>query len=239
LPKGLLAAAAGMFIGMIGLDPIVGTPRFTVGMTGLTGGVPIIAMFIGLFALPELMVIVEDRVGKVRAGGGDEVETASRATSSAPDDTIKFIEVIRRYWRRILTSAGIDSFTGVLPGIGSETSPWMSYAAAKRGKNGHKFGTGEPEGIIAPEVSTDAVVSAAFVPTLAFGIPGDVPLAVMLGALMAQGLQPGPALVRDNPEEIFGLVASVLVSSILLYFVVRPLTPYIKNIISVPGWILA
>lgn len=237
LAKGLLAAAGGMFLSTIGLDPVVGTPRFAFGSVSLTAGIPIIAMFIGLFAIPELVGFVEQRV-RERSGTTSERDAVVRATFSAPDDNVLFRDVFRLYWRRILISAGIGSFIGVLPGIGSETSPWLSYAAAKRGKNGKNFGTGEPEGIIAPEVANDAVVGAAFVPTLAFGIPGDLPLAVMLGALMAQGIRPGPALVRDNPEVLFGIVASVFASSILLYIIVRPLTRYAKMIVAVPSTIL-
>lgn len=237
LAKGLLAAGAGMFIGTIGLDPVVGTPRFTFGSVSLTAGIPIIAMFIGLFAIPELMGFVEQRVRQTR-GVRSELEEAVRATFSAPDDNILLRDVLRLYWRRILVSAGIGSFIGVLPGIGSETSPWLSYAAAKRGKNGDNLGNGEPEGVIASEVANDAVVGAAFVPTLAFGIPGDLPLAVMLGAIMAQGIRPGPALVRDNPEVLFGIVASVFASSILLYVIVRPLTKYVKMIVEVPTTVL-
>lgn len=233
LAKGLLAAGAGMFIGSIGLDPVVGTPRFTFGVTGLTAGIPIIAMFIGLFALPELMSFVEQRV-REKTGKTAETDEAVRATFSAPDDNILLRDVLRLYWRRILASAGIGSFIGVLPGIGSETSPWLSYAAAKRGKNGENLGNGDPEGVVASEVANDAVVGAAFVPTLAFGIPGDLPLAVMLGAIMAQGIRPGPALVRDNPEVLFGIVASVFASSILLYLIVRPLTKYVKLLVEIP-----
>lgn len=237
LPKGLLAAIAGMFLGTIGLDPVVGTPRFTFGSVQLTAGVPIIAMFIGLFAVPELIGFIEQRV-RERTGIASERDTAVRATFSAPDDNIRLLDVVRLYWRRILVSAGIGSFIGVLPGIGSETSPWLAYAAAKRGKHGANFGNGEPEGIIAPEVANDAVVGAAFVPTLAFGIPGDLPLAVMLGAIMAQGILPGPALVRNNPEVLFAIVASVFASSILLYIIVRPLTRYVKMIVQVPTTVL-
>lgn len=237
LAKGLLAAGAGMFLGTIGLDPIVGTPRFTFGVVNLTAGIPIIAMFIGLFAIPELMGFVEQRA-RQKSGIASDRDEAVRATFSAPDDNILLRDVIRLYWRRILISAGIGSFIGVLPGIGSETSPWLSYAAAKRGKNGANFGKGEPEGVIASEVANDAVVGAAFVPTLAFGIPGDLPLAVMLGALMAQGIRPGPALVRDNPEVLFGIVASVFASSILLYIIVRPLTRYVKKVVEVPTMVL-
>ena len=239
LPKGLLAAAIGMFLGMVGLDPVVGAPRFTFGHVGLTAGVPIIAMFIGLFAIPELIALVEQRARELYSRSESAATAPVRATFSAPDDSIRLRDVVRHYCRRILVSAGIGAFIGVLPGIGSETSPWLAYAAAKKGKHGDNLGKGEPEGIIASEVANDAVVGAAFTPLLAFGIPGDLPLAVMLGALMAQGLRPGPALVRNNPEVLFGIVAAVFASSVLLYVIVRPLAGVITEVVRIPTWVLA
>jgi len=235
IAKGWLAAGLGLGVSMIGLDPIIGTPRFTFGVSELLGGVEIIPMVIGLFAISEIALQIEARLMK------DQGVALARSADiqRQPDDQIKWRTVIRRYWRTILQASATGAFIGVLPGIGSETSPWISYTIAKRtSKRGANFGKGEPEGVVATEVSNDAVVGAAFIPLLVFGIPGDLPLAVMLGAFLAQGLRPGPSLFRDQPEVMYGIVAAVLVSSLALYVLGRLTISTFARVLDTPKWVL-
>lgn len=235
LSKGWAAAGLGLLVSMVGIDPIVGTPRFTFGVSEFLGGIPIIPMVIGLFAISEVALQLEARLAQDRG----TLLSRSVEIVRKPDDYIRWRTVIRRYWITILQSSFTGSVIGVLPGVGSETSPWISYTIAKRtSKRGSNFGKGEPEGIVATEVSNDAVVGAAFIPLLVFGIPGDLPLAVMLGALMAQGLRPGPSLFREQPEIMYGIVAAVLVSSLALYVLGRFTISTFARVLDVPKWIL-
>lgn len=235
LSKGWAAAGLGLIVSMVGLDPIVGTPRFTFGVSELLGGIPIIPMVIGLFAISEIALQMEARLAQDRG----TLLSRSVEIVRKPDDHIKWRTVFRRYWITIIQSSFTGSVIGVLPGVGSETSPWISYTLAKRlSKNGSNFGKGEPEGIIASEVSSDAVVGSAFVPLLIFGIPGDLPLAVMLGALMAQGLRPGPHLFNEQPEVMYGIVAAVLMSSLALYVLGRFTISTFSRVLDVPKWVL-
>lgn len=235
LSKGWAAAGLGLLVSMIGIDPIIGRPRLTFGISHLLGGVEIIPMVIGLFAISEIALQIEARLVK-----NEGVSLArSEEIRRQPDDHIKWRTVIRRYWQTILQSSATGALIGVLPGIGSETSPWISYTIARRtSKRGSNFGQGEPEGVVATEVSNDAVIGAAFIPLLVFGIPGDLPLAVMLGALLAQGLRPGPALFRDQPEVMYGIVAAVLVSSLALYVFGRFTIATFARVLDTPKWLL-
>lgn len=239
LSKGWLSASLGLAVALVGIDPIVGLPRFTFGISALSGGIAIIPMVIGLFAISELAIQLEGHVSKRQAQKGADGSESEGGAARRPDDRTSLAVVVRRYWQTIVSSSAIGSFIGLLPGIGSETSPWLSYSLAKRiSKRKDNFGRGEPEGVVAAEVSNDAVVGSAFIPLLIFGIPGDLPLAVMLGVFLAQGLRPGPNLFDTHPETIYGIVATVLISSVFLYLIGRPLSKIFSRIVVLPSWLL-
>lgn len=237
IAKGLIAGSIGFCLALVGLDPVLGTPRFTMGVPQLFGGISLIPLFIGMFALPELFDMLERRIA-VRRTMHRADRQVPRIAQRAADDILRMRDIARRYWKTILHSSFVGSFIGVLPGIGEETAPWISYSIAKRfSKRSKNFGKGEPEGVVACEVSSDAVVAATFVPLLLFGVPGSVVAAVFIGILNSQGIRPGPELLNDPSNILFGIVATAFVSSILLYLIVRPLTPLFAAFVKLPDWI--
>lgn len=209
LAKGLLAASFGIVIAMVGTDPLGGAQRMTFGVSDLSGGVGVIPLAIGLFGLSEVIL----QLSKYRPGISDTVKS----------QTITIVEAIKtvlRYPRTILRSAFIGVGIGALPGVGAETANWIAYGLAKRAsKEREQFGKGSYEGVIAPEVASNAVCGAAMVPMLIFGIPGDIVTAIMMGALIAQGLNPGPRLILENQELFYSLFISSFIAMFFLAIV--------------------
>lgn len=201
--KGLISAAIGVFIACIGLDPMSGYNRFTFGSVDLMGGVSLVPLLIGMFALSEILIRSE-----------------SLATGTA-DTRIGRERLSWREFRATLPtlfrSSGIGAFIGALPGLGAEISCWIAYGVAKRrSKRPQEFGRGSLEGIAAAEAGNNAVCPAALVPLLVFGIPGDTVTAILLGAFMAQGLTPGPMLFESHGATVYGLFAILLATNVML-----------------------
>lgn len=200
----LIMVLVGACAGIVGLDPISGTPRFTFGSFAFENGFQLIPVLIGLFAMSEVLLQAFDREPLV---GDAEVPPLQ---SSA----VRFIEIWRMRMTLLLSSI-IGTFVGILPGIGSTVPAFMSYNLARsRSKDADQFGKGAPEGIAAPEAANNAVTGGALVPTLALGIPGDAVTAVILGAFMLHGLVPGPFLFRDHGLEVYAIFEALLLSSI-------------------------
>ncbi len=225
LAKGLLAASIGMTLALVGTDPIGGSPRFTFGIQDLGAGIGVIPLAIGLFGLSEVLVQLTGFRAK-------DLDAPIRATTFPIKQAI--VE-LRCYPRTIMRSSLIGTAIGALPGVGAETSNWVAYGMAKRAsREPESFGKGNVEGVIAPEVAANAVCGAAMVPMLVFGIPGDIVTAIMMGALIAQGLQPGPSLIAENASVFYSLFVSMFFAMIALavvgYFSVR----YAGRILSAP-----
>ena len=200
----LIMVLVGACAGIVGLDPISGTPRFTFGSFAFENGFQLIPVLIGLFAMSEVLLQAFDREPLV---GDAEVPPLQ---SSA----VRFIEMWRMRMTLLLSSI-IGTFVGILPGIGSTVPAFMSYNLARsRSKDADQFGKGAPEGVAAPEAANNAVTGGALVPTLALGIPGDAVTAVILGAFMLHGLAPGPFLFRDHGLEVYAIFEALLLSSI-------------------------
>jgi len=219
LLKGLISAALGILLACVGLDPMSGYERFTFGLPDLTGGVSLVPLLIGMFALSEILIQAESRMPHLVAR-----ERWSPKGVSFGD--------LRRVARAILRSTGIGAFIGVLPGIGAEVSCWIAYGIAKqRSKRPDEFGKGSLEGLAAAEAGNNAVCPAALIPMLVFGIPGDTITAVLLGAFMAQGLLPGPLLFEKHGQIIYGFFAMLLVTNVMLltlgYFTIRYFAPVV------------
>ena len=200
----LIMVLVGACAGIVGLDPISGTPRFTFGSFAFENGFQLIPVLIGLFAMSEVLLQAFDREQLV--GDADVPPLKS--------SVVRFAEL----WRMrvtLLLSSVIGTFVGILPGIGSTVPAFMSYNLARsRSKVADQFGKGAPEGVAAPEAANNAVTGGALVPTLALGIPGDAVTAVILGAFMLHGLAPGPFLFRDHGLEVYAIFEALLLSSI-------------------------
>jgi len=205
LLKGFLSGALGLIVTVIGADPIMAVPRLTMGSEFLRGGFQFLPVLIGIFAFAQIMTDLE----KMRGGGPQvQVQTSSLAVSHLA----VIWEILRRPFL-LLWSTLIGLWIGVLPAIGGSAANVMAYDQAKKfSKHPEKFGTGIPEGIIAAEASNNANVAGSLVTIMAFGIPGDAVTAVMLGAMIIHGIQPGPLFIVQEPRLAYGIFAAYLLA---------------------------
>lgn len=212
LLKAWLATSFGILLSVIGQDPLTGYPRFTFGNYDLQVGVELVPLAIGLFGFSEVLAQAEVKIGPAieRVSGLFSLRTYKK-------NMFTFIEAARHI-PLIIQSSIIGVIIGILPGIGSETSCWVSYTfGMKRAKNQDEWGKGAIEGVIAAETANSCECGTAMVPLLTFGIPGDVVTAVMLGAFIAQGLRPGPQLFAQNPEVMLGIFIAMYLATIAMY----------------------
>jgi putative tricarboxylic transport membrane protein len=225
--KGLIGATIGALIGCIGLDPMSGYQRFTFGVPDLIGGISLVPVLIGMFALGEILIQSERRIVGAISSVADGFQ-----------ERLSFAE-LKSNLVTILRSTGIGSFIGALPGIGAEVACWVAYGDAKRhSKRPHLFGKGSLEGVAAAESGNNATVPATLIPMLVFGIPGDTVTAVLLGAFMAQGLLPGPLLFQQHSEVIYGLFGILLLTSILLLCFGLVAIRLFRHVVVIPQSIL-
>ena len=205
LAKGLMAGCMGLFLGTVGSDPMNGNMRFTFDYFQLHGGINLIAVVVGIFAIAEVL---------------------SRALESGPDGASlgKYSGLILpklSEWKgrfgTLLKSSMIGTAIGILPGTGAATASFISYAEARRSSRfSDNFGKGEPDGVIAPESANNAVTGGALIPTLALGIPGDPVTAVMMVTLVIHGMTPGVRLMRDNPDTVMAAFILLFLANLLL-----------------------
>ncbi|MCY4542486.1 MAG: tripartite tricarboxylate transporter permease [Rhodobacteraceae bacterium] len=227
LAKGVMAASLGVFFALIGTDPIGGTPRLSFGLRELQGGLNVIALVTGLFGITEVLIQMES-YGRRR-----KLATSVIAVELAGVGT-QLRSISKHLWT-IVRSSLVGTFIGALPGIGSETSPWVAYGLAKRAsKTPERFGKGTLAGVVAPEAANNAVCAAAMIPMLVFGIPGDIVTAILMSALIAQGLQPGPYLIAEHRDVIFGLFMSVLFATVALYIFGRLTMRWWIRVLTIP-----
>ncbi|GAA0610485.1 tripartite tricarboxylate transporter permease [Paenochrobactrum glaciei] len=228
LIKGIISVCFGLSLAMVGIDPIAGTPRFTLGYYELFEGVPFLAALIGLFAVSEAMVMVEKH-SAVR----QKVENAVghvRMSSKLWGET----------WRSMISGSVIGTLLGILPGVGGNIACWVArdYARA-RSKNPKEFGHGAVNGIAAPEASNNATVGGALVPLLALGIPGSPTTAILVGALIMHGLHPGPQLFTEAPALVYAILFGVIIAAIAQYIVGSLFLPVMTKITKLPDAVLA
>ncbi len=206
--KGLMAGAIGLFLSAIGPDNMTGFSRFEFGIEPLSGGLSLISVLVGLFAMSEVFMRATVREGTKM----DHLTNIGLKIAPWSE--------WRKRVRTLLQSSVIGTCIGVLPGTGAAAATFIAYAEAKRtSKRADRYGTGEPEGIVAAESSNNAVTGGALVPTLALGIPGDGGTAVMLGALLIHGVVPGVQLMQNNPEIMMAAFVTLVFANIFMFFV--------------------
>ena len=207
LLRGAFSAILGLLLATIGLDLVYGTNRFTFGDPNMMGGLNFIAVLIGLFAIPEIIAMAWNptaHLGKARSLGKTWVTLGEYF----------------RCLKSIVRGSLIGVFLGSIPGIGAAPSAFLSYSEARRtSKNKANFGKGEIEGVAASEAGNNGVAGATLIPLLALGVPGDVITAIIIGAFMIHGLQPGPMMFVLNVDIIYGLFIGLIVSSVFLFVV--------------------
>jgi putative tricarboxylic transport membrane protein len=231
--KGLLVTFLGLLFSTIGLDPIWGTARLSFGVRTLDSGLALIPVLIGLFAVSELLIQV-GRADPARAMTAAAGTTAARAA----EDGFSWLEL----WRMrllVLYSSAIGLFVGALPGIGSTTPAFICYGIARqRSKEPDRFGEGAIEGVVAPETANNAVTGGALIPLLSLGIPGDATTAVILGALMLQGLAPGPFLFQNHGPEVYAILTGVILQTLPTVAIGLLMLPFAVRLLHVPRTII-
>ncbi len=222
----LMMAAFGVFIGVVGLDPIEGTPRFTFHMPELLDGVGLVPVVMGLFGIGEVLANIEMKIKQ-------EVFTQD----------VKGILPTLADWGRsiwaIIRGTLIGFFLGILPGGGAVIASFVSYAIEKRvSKHPEEFGKGAIEGVAGPESANNSAAQAAFVPLLTMGIPSNVVMAMLLGALIIHGVTPGPLLITEHPDLFWGVIASMYIGNAMLLVLNLPLIKLWVQLLKVPYWVL-
>lgn len=226
LLRGALSAMLGLLLATVGLDLVYGTNRFTFGDPSMMGGLNFIAVLIGLFAIPEVLSMVWDP--KPHKG----------QTRSLGDNNVTFGEY-KRCFKSIVRGSFIGVFLGSIPGIGAAPSAFLSYSEARRrSPNRENFGKGELEGVAASEAGNNGVAGATLIPLLALGVPGDVITAIIIGAFMVHGLQPGPMMFILNVDIIYGLFIGLIISSVFLFMIGSVAIRGFKYVADIPRGVL-
>lgn len=222
LVLGLIGVIFGLFIATIGTDPLTGISRFTFGSTKLASGIELVPVIIGLFAVSEIL----NRTNNLK---------------SVPKKIAQFktkifdLEVFKQIRGTIARSSAIGVLIGILPGVGASTAAMIAYSETVRwSKTPEKFGKGAPEGVAAPESANNAAAMGALVPLFALGIPGSGTTAVMLGAFVMHGLQPGPSFMRNNTDLIFAVFAALLLVNILILVLSKPFINGFSKLLNIP-----
>lgn len=226
--KGMVSVAAGLLLSTIGMDSTSGEIRYTFGILELQDGLNLVAMAMGLFGVAEIL----GNSGKMRQTDGALQKVRLRELMPTRRD-------LALSWKPAIRGSVIGSFIGILPGAGPTLASFLSYAIEKRvAREPGRFGKGAIEGIAAPEAANNASTQAAFIPTLALGIPGDAGMAVLLGAMMIHGITPRPEFFSTNAELFWGLVVSFWIGNLMLLVLNIPLIGIWVRILRVPQYLL-
>ena len=231
--KGLIAGFLGLMIGSIGTDVVYATPRGTMGFLELYDGMPLIPALVGLFAVSEAFIIIERRVILDERGQ----QRMSNPSWAATFDGCAI--AVRRWWHIVWTSL-IGLVIGVIPGAGASIASFVAYQQSRTfSKTPELYGTGHPEGLIAPESANNGVTSGTLVPLLVLGIPGGATAAIMLVVMQFHGVSFGPSLFMRTPEIGYGMFMAMAVSYLLMIFTIIPLSRYISRVTTIPTIYLA
>jgi putative tricarboxylic transport membrane protein len=231
--KGLIAGFFGLLIGAIGTDHIYSTPRATFGFLELYDGVPLVPALIGLFAISEALAMIEEETILTKEGQ----ERAAKATWA---DTMEGLRISARRWWQIVWTGFVGLVIGIIPGAGASIAAFVAYQQSRMwSKTPQLYGTGHPDGVIAPESSNNGVTSGTLVPLMAIGVPGGSTAAVMMIVLQYHGVVLGPRLFIENPQLAYGVFVSMVVAYIFMIFTILPLARYMSKAALVPTQFLA
>ena len=229
--KGLFAMLLGMLLGIVGLDPVTASPRMTMGFLEMEEGIGLIPMLIGFLAVAEVLRQMEyPRKQLASSTVTFSADPADRRVSRA--EFLSCMPVM-------LKSSMLGTAVGALPGISATVAAFLAYNEAKRSSDKpERFGKGALEGVAAPEAANNAVSGANLIPLMAFGIPGDIAAALILSALLIQGITPGPVIFRDNPEPIYAIFTALLLANLFNLILGHGLIRIARRVVGVPKRIL-
>ncbi|MQA08225.1 MAG: tripartite tricarboxylate transporter permease [Pseudonocardiaceae bacterium] len=223
----IVSALLGLFLALIGIDPIAGTPRFTFGIEELRDGLNFVPVAMGLFGIGEILFNLEGRYGSA-----DDRAKVGRILPTRDD--------LRRSSGAITRGSLMGFLIGVLPGGGGVVSSLTSYGIEKRvSKQPERFGHGAIQGVAGPETANNASSTSAFIPLLTLGLPSNGVLALIFGALLLQGVTPGPDLITAHPDIFWGVIASMVLGNVVLLVLNLPLVGVFVQLLKVPIEVLA
>jgi len=222
LLKAIAMIVLGVLLGIVGADPEVGRMRFTFGIPELTDGIGFVVVATGLFAFGEIIANLE-------RGSAREVFTSSvKGLWPTRDD-------FRLAWKAIVRGTGIGSVLGILPGGGAVLGSFASYMIEKKlAKDPSRFGKGAIEGVAGPESANNAGAQTSFIPLLTLGIPSNAVMALMVGAMIIHGIQPGPQVMAERPELFWGMIASMWIGNVMLVILNLPMIGLWVKVLKVP-----
>lgn len=227
IPKSIISVLLGLLLATVGMDVFTGMPRFTMGTFTLMEGLSLVALITGLFAFSEIFNMSQGDLGKRHVTDAKNLRVH-----------ITWAE-FKGVFKNIVRGSVIGTIIGIIPGLGPTVGSWIAYTEAKRtSKNPEKFGTGEPNGIVAPESASNAVVGGALLPLLTLGIPGSATVAVILVALLIHGVQPGPRVFIEQPDLIYGIIWGYLLANIAMYVIARFTTAQSARLLTIPTYAL-
>src|SRR3970040_1778558 len=231
--KAMIAGFFGLLIGVIGTDHIYNAPRATFGFLELYDGVPLVAALIGLFAISEALVMIEEKM--IVAEEGRE-----RAMRANWEHTLDGLRISLRKWWHIVWTSFIGLFIGIVPGAGASIAAFVAYQQSQLwSKHPERYGTGIPEGGIAPAAANNGVTSGTLVPMMALGVPGGTTSAVMMIVLQYHGMVMGPRLFQTDPGLAYGVFVAMAVAYIFMVFTILPLARYMARIVLIETTYLA
>lgn len=226
--KALISVALGFLASTIGMDMFTGNPRFTFGFLELSEGLQLVPVLMGLYAITEVL---------------DMATRSLKERFNLEEGSMK-VSITWKEFKNVWGSIGLGSALGViiggLPGLGPPTATWITYSASKKmAKDPETFGQGNPKGIAGPESANNAAVGGALIPLLLLGIPGSATIAVISGAFIVHGVNPGPRLFVENLQLTNGILYGFLLTTVALFIVGKILTPLFARTLVVPNYILA
>jgi len=226
--NGIAAGMLGVLASMPGTSPVTGDLRLTFGYSQLDDGLKLLPTLIGLYAISEVFILISKKNVRI------DTPSPSRRhmLMNIADYKAQAINLIR--------SSCIGTWIGILPGIGANIGSVTAYTAAKNfSKKPESFGTGSEEGIVAAESANNATIAGALIPLLSLGIPGSVIDAILLGAMIIHGLQPGPLLMNSDPGAVSSIIGACLIANVFMFLMMFVLSPWLTRLIKIPRYLLA
>jgi len=228
--KGLIGGMFGLMLGAIGTDQVYSTPRATFGLLELYDGLPLVPVLIGLFAVSECLVMLDEKFGSTKPTVVQRPQWA---------DTLDGLRMCVKYWWQIVWTAFLGLVVGVIPGAGAYIASFVAYQQSRLfSKTPELYGTGFPPGVIAPESANNGVTSGTLVPTMAIGVPGGSTAAVMMIVLQYQGIVVGPRLFQEQPQIAYGVFVMMTVAYLMMIPLIVPMARYASKVVSVPVHII-
>lgn len=227
--KGLTVAALGILMSTVGYAETISIPRFYFGTDYLIDNLPLIPVVLGLFAIPEIMELAIRNVSISRVPAGQAEDGGM----------LEGIKDAFRHWWLALRCAVIGTYVGMLPGLGAAIVDWVAYGhAVQSAKDKSKFGQGDIRGVIAPETANNATRGGSLIPTVAFGIPGSLGTAILLGALIIVGLKPGPEMLTTELHITFSMVWTIVIANIVVALLLMVWSKQVAKVAFLPGHLL-